>query len=135
MARPSKVDRDQTPTDRPTTDARCRASRTSRARSSARRLASLATIIAISAIASSSAPQPALALDSQACEREMVRAAQANDIPLNVLYAVGLTETGRKPHLVAVLVGHDGGSETYVASKIKNCENVLPDAPPPGYSN
>src|ERR1700755_2405121 len=35
-----------------------------------------------------------------------------------------LTETGRKPHLVAVLVGHDGGSETYVASKIKNCEAV-----------
>jgi len=35
-----------------------------------------------------------------------------------------LAETGRKPHLVAVLVGHDGGSETYVASKIKNCENV-----------
>ncbi|MDB5139247.1 MAG: methylenetetrahydrofolate dehydrogenase / methenyltetrahydrofolate cyclohydrolase [Mucilaginibacter sp.] len=35
-----------------------------------------------------------------------------------------LAATGRKPHLVAVLVGHDGGSETYVASKIKNCEAV-----------
>eukprot|EP01040_Poterioochromonas_malhamensis_P024778 gene24778-30742_t len=35
-----------------------------------------------------------------------------------------LAGTGRKPHLVAVLVGHDGGSETYVASKIKNCEQV-----------
>ena len=35
-----------------------------------------------------------------------------------------LAASGRKPHLVAVLVGHDGGSETYVASKIKNCENV-----------
>ncbi|WP_439697248.1 bifunctional 5,10-methylenetetrahydrofolate dehydrogenase/5,10-methenyltetrahydrofolate cyclohydrolase [Mucilaginibacter sp. AW1-7] len=35
-----------------------------------------------------------------------------------------LNETGRQPHLVAVLVGHDGGSETYVASKIKNCEKV-----------
>jgi methylenetetrahydrofolate dehydrogenase (NADP+)/methenyltetrahydrofolate cyclohydrolase len=35
-----------------------------------------------------------------------------------------LEATGRKPHLVAVLVGHDGGSETYVASKIKNCEQV-----------
>lgn len=35
-----------------------------------------------------------------------------------------LEETGRQPHLVAVLVGHDGGSETYVASKIKNCEKV-----------
>jgi methylenetetrahydrofolate dehydrogenase (NADP+)/methenyltetrahydrofolate cyclohydrolase len=35
-----------------------------------------------------------------------------------------LEKTGRKPHLVAILVGHDGGSETYVASKIKNCEQV-----------
>jgi len=35
-----------------------------------------------------------------------------------------LTKTGRKPHLVAVLVGHDGGSETYVASKMRNCEKV-----------
>ncbi|HTD41464.1 MAG TPA: tetrahydrofolate dehydrogenase/cyclohydrolase catalytic domain-containing protein [Mucilaginibacter sp.] len=35
-----------------------------------------------------------------------------------------LEQTGRKPHLVAVLVGHDGGSETYVASKMKNCEKV-----------
>jgi methylenetetrahydrofolate dehydrogenase (NADP+) / methenyltetrahydrofolate cyclohydrolase len=35
-----------------------------------------------------------------------------------------LAETGRKPHLAAVLVGHDGGSETYVASKVKNCEQV-----------
>lgn len=32
--------------------------------------------------------------------------------------------TGRKPHLVAILVGHDGGSETYVASKMRNCELV-----------
>jgi methylenetetrahydrofolate dehydrogenase (NADP+)/methenyltetrahydrofolate cyclohydrolase len=35
-----------------------------------------------------------------------------------------LKKNGRKPHLVAILVGHDGGSETYVASKIKNCEKV-----------
>lgn len=28
------------------------------------------------------------------------------------------------PHLVAILVGHDGGSETYVASKIKTCAEV-----------
>ncbi len=36
-----------------------------------------------------------------------------------------LLEKGRKPHLVAILVGHDGGSETYVASKMKNCEFTL----------
>ena len=33
-------------------------------------------------------------------------------------------QIGRKPHLVAILVGNDGGSETYVASKMKNCEAV-----------
>lgn len=34
-------------------------------------------------------------------------------------------ETGKSiPHLVAILVGHDGGSETYVAAKIKVCEEV-----------
>lgn len=35
-----------------------------------------------------------------------------------------LHSTGRKPHLAAILVGNDGGSETYVASKMKNCEKV-----------
>lgn len=35
-----------------------------------------------------------------------------------------LNQSGRKPHLVAILVGNDGGSETYVASKMKNCEKV-----------
>lgn len=29
---------------------------------------------------------------------------------------------GRRPHLAAVLVGHDGGSETYVKNKVKACE-------------
>ena len=28
----------------------------------------------------------------------------------------------KQPHLAAVLVGHDGGSETYVAHKVKACE-------------
>lgn len=31
---------------------------------------------------------------------------------------------GKIPHLAAVLVGHDGGSETYVANKVKSCEQV-----------
>lgn len=30
----------------------------------------------------------------------------------------------RPPHLVAVIVGHDGGSEAYVANKEKNCNAV-----------
>ena len=36
-----------------------------------------------------------------------------------------MTAAGKRaPHLAAVLVGHDGGSETYVAHKIKSCEEV-----------
>ncbi|MDR1122020.1 MAG: bifunctional methylenetetrahydrofolate dehydrogenase/methenyltetrahydrofolate cyclohydrolase FolD [Dysgonamonadaceae bacterium] len=31
---------------------------------------------------------------------------------------------GKTPHLAAILVGHDGGSETYVASKVKTCEEI-----------
>lgn len=31
---------------------------------------------------------------------------------------------GKTPHLAAILVGHDGGSETYVAHKVKACEQV-----------
>ena len=33
-------------------------------------------------------------------------------------------EGGKIPHLAAVLVGTDGASETYVASKVKSCEYV-----------
>jgi methylenetetrahydrofolate dehydrogenase (NADP+) / methenyltetrahydrofolate cyclohydrolase len=32
--------------------------------------------------------------------------------------------TGITPHLVAILIGNNGASETYVASKIKNCAEV-----------
>lgn len=35
-----------------------------------------------------------------------------------------LREGKPTPHLVAILVGHDGGSETYVASKIKTCSEL-----------
>lgn len=29
---------------------------------------------------------------------------------------------GKRPHLAVIIVGHDGGSETYVSSKVKACE-------------
>jgi len=35
-----------------------------------------------------------------------------------------ITNGGKQPHLAAVLVGNDGGSESYVAAKIKSCEEV-----------
>ena len=31
---------------------------------------------------------------------------------------------GKQPHLAVIIVGHDGGSETYVAHKVKSCEQV-----------
>lgn len=33
-------------------------------------------------------------------------------------------EGRRAPHLAAILVGTDGGSETYVAAKVKDCEEI-----------
>ena len=33
-----------------------------------------------------------------------------------------LAAGGKQPHLAAVLVGHDGGSETYVKNKVIACE-------------
>jgi len=35
-----------------------------------------------------------------------------------------VTGGGKKPHLAAILVGQDGASETYVASKIRSCEEI-----------
>ncbi|MDR1201922.1 MAG: bifunctional methylenetetrahydrofolate dehydrogenase/methenyltetrahydrofolate cyclohydrolase FolD [Tannerellaceae bacterium] len=31
---------------------------------------------------------------------------------------------GKTPHLAAILVGHNGGSETYVTAKVRTCEEV-----------
>ena len=44
------------------------------------------------------------------CEQEMARAAQANAIPLNILYSVGLTETGHKGALNPYDMNVDGRS-------------------------
>ena len=30
---------------------------------------------------------------------------------------------GKRPHLAAIIVGHDGASETYVANKVKACRD------------
>jgi Transglycosylase SLT domain len=55
---------------------------------------------------SSAAGAPAATPD--VCEREMARAAQANSIPLNILYSVGLTETGHKGALSPYDMNIDG---------------------------
>lgn len=50
----------------------------------------------------------------------------SSDIKLEIAEDVKkIKENGGKiPHLAAVLVGNDGGSETYVAHKVKACEQV-----------
>lgn len=35
-----------------------------------------------------------------------------------------VAEGRKRPHLAAILVGHDGGSETYVSNKVKDCAAV-----------
>ncbi|WP_291857492.1 bifunctional 5,10-methylenetetrahydrofolate dehydrogenase/5,10-methenyltetrahydrofolate cyclohydrolase [Marinilabilia sp.] len=52
--------------------------------------------------------------------------ATARSIKDEIAEEVEMMKNGglRVPHLVAVLVGHDGGSESYVAYKIKDCEEV-----------
>lgn len=48
----------------------------------------------------------------------------ADDIKREIAAEVEAMVAGgaRRPHLAAILVGHDGGSETYVANKVKACE-------------
>ena len=43
-----------------------------------------------------------------ACEREMARAALKHGVPLGMLYAVGLTETGRGELATSVRAEHRG---------------------------
>lgn len=47
----------------------------------------------------------------------------AADIKAEIAQEVAqmVAEGKRRPHLAAILVGHDGGSETYVANKVKAC--------------
>lgn len=47
---------------------------------------------------------------SNVCEREMTRAAKKYDVPLAVLYAVGLTETGQKGSLHPYALNIEGPS-------------------------
>lgn len=48
----------------------------------------------------------------------------ANTIKKEIAQTVAqmVAEGKKRPHLAAILVGHDGGSETYVAHKVKACE-------------
>jgi soluble lytic murein transglycosylase-like protein len=47
---------------------------------------------------------------AQVCEQEMIRAARAYEVPLAVLYAIGLTETGRRGSLHPYALNIEGPS-------------------------
>jgi methylenetetrahydrofolate dehydrogenase (NADP+)/methenyltetrahydrofolate cyclohydrolase len=51
-------------------------------------------------------------------------AAKSTNLKLAGQVAFLLKNQLRPPHLVAILIGNNGASETYVASKIKNCAEV-----------
>jgi soluble lytic murein transglycosylase-like protein len=53
---------------------------------------------------------PAAADPAQVCEQEMVRAARTHGVPLAVLYAIGLTETGRRGSLHPYALNIEGPS-------------------------
>ena len=63
---------------------------------------------ALAAIFTCNAPAPSTAADL--CEREMARAARVYGVPLGVLYAVGLAETGRGDSLRPYALNIDGKS-------------------------
>lgn len=52
------------------------------------------------------------------------KAAQAIKDELKIEVARMAVEGKKAPHLVAILVGNNGASETYVASKVRACEEV-----------
>lgn len=56
----------------------------------------LKAVLAVAAICSSSVQSPAAAAGQKVCERFMARYAKEYDVPVGILYSVGLTESGRK---------------------------------------
>ena len=60
------------------------------------------------------------------CEREMTLAARRHGVPLGVLYAVGLSETGRKGVLNPYALNIDG--RTVLATDLRNAVTQFSDA-------
>jgi methylenetetrahydrofolate dehydrogenase (NADP+) / methenyltetrahydrofolate cyclohydrolase len=57
----------------------------------------------------------------QLIDGKAVSAAVKQEIAAQVSQMIA--EGKKRPHLAAILVGHDGGSEAYVAGKVKDCED------------
>ena len=65
-------------------------------------------LVAALFICSAGAAEAAVTDTARPCEREMARASQQHGIPLGILYAVGLTETGRRGALYPYALGAEG---------------------------
>src|SRR6187402_738082 len=52
------------------------------------------------------------------------KVSQAVKDQLKIDVAQLFAEGKKTPHLAAILIGNNGASETYVASKVKSCEEV-----------
>jgi soluble lytic murein transglycosylase-like protein len=72
--------------------------------------------IVLAAICTFSGPFAALAEEANVCEREMVHAAAVHKVPLGMLYAVGITESGRGGSLQPYALNIEGHA-AYEASK------------------
>lgn len=59
-------------------------------------------------------------METQIIDGKATAATIKQEIALEVKHIV--EQGGKRPHLAAVLVGHDGGSETYVRNKVLACE-------------
>lgn len=59
-------------------------------------------------------------METQIIDGKATAATIKHEIALEVKHIV--EQGGKRPHLAAVLVGHDGGSETYVRNKVLACE-------------
>jgi soluble lytic murein transglycosylase-like protein len=68
----------------------------------------------------------ARAASVDACEQEMIRAARTYDVPLPVLYAVGLTETGRRGSLHPYALNIEGPS--FFPASLAEAEEMLTTA-------
>lgn len=75
-------------------------------------MTTLILAVALSATASSGSEAANGSADrpDAVCEREMIAAAEETGVPLGVLYAVGLTESGRKSSLQSLALNVEGTS-------------------------
>jgi hypothetical protein len=73
-----------------------------------------------------SAAVPAWSRPDNSCERALIRASRAHDVPLGVLYAVGLTETGSRKVMRPYLLNVEGRpmSTTTMPEAIANFNDV-----------